>query len=305
MPFREAFDCLWCGRAHRTRSGEDLEGWAGLCPDCVGRAGDNGFLRFRVRAALQERSRGSATAAPEAEVSPGTVAPQEHDLDAEMKAYYAARAPEYDDAYVRPGGSAGGSAGGSVLDLWRERELDEITGWLDQVPLRGEIVELAAGTGWWSPLLVQKGDLSIYDINPEPLDIARQRLVAHGLRAHIHVRDAWEQPDRQVDGVFCGFWLSHVPRQRLGDFLGLVAAWLRRDGLFAFLDERAGTPGVDPGADPETGTTQRRLKDGRGFRIPKVYYTPDELAASLSAAGFVQTDIRETARYFLMGTAVR
>jgi demethylmenaquinone methyltransferase/2-methoxy-6-polyprenyl-1,4-benzoquinol methylase len=285
MPFREAFDCLWCGRAHRTRSGEDLEGWAGLCPECVGRAGDNGFLRFRVRSALQERARAAA--------SP--------DLDAEMKAYYAARAPEYDEIY----GQRGAASGGSVLDLWREREIDEITGWLDQVPLSGEIVELAAGTGWWSPLLAQKGELSLYDINAEPLDIARGRLVAHGLRAHIHVRDAWQEPDRQVDGVFCGFWLSHVPRSRLSEFLGLVARWLRAGGRFAFLDERAGTAAPDPAADPETGITVRRLGDDKEFRIPKVYYAPAELETALREAGFDRSEVRETERYFLMGTALR
>jgi demethylmenaquinone methyltransferase/2-methoxy-6-polyprenyl-1,4-benzoquinol methylase len=285
MPFREAFDCLWCGRAHRTRSGEDLEGWAGLCPECVGRAGDNGFLRFRVRSALQERARAAA--------SP--------DLDAEMKAYYAARAPEYDEIY----GQRGAASGGSVLDLWREREIDEITGWLDQVPLSGEIVELAAGTGWWSPLLAQKGELSLYDINAEPLDIARGRLVAHGLRAHIHVRDAWQEPDRQVDGVFCGFWLSHVPRSRLSEFLGLVARWLRAGGRFAFLDERAGTAAPDPAADPETGITVRRLGDDKEFRIPKVYYAPGELESALREAGFDRSEVRETERYFLMGTALR
>lgn len=307
MPFREAFECLWCGRAHRTRSDQDLEGWAGLCPDCVGRAGDNGFLRFRVRTALEERSRASGAAA----VGPGSVGDQASgsivppsvpgDVDSEMKAYYAARTPEYDDAY-RPQGEA---SGGSVLDLWRQRELDEITGWLDHVALRGEIVELAAGTGWWSPLLAQKGELTIYDINAEPLDIARQRLVAHGLRAHIHVRDAWQEPDRQVDGVFCGFWLSHVPRRRLADFLALVARWLRKDGLFAFLDERAGTVSRDPEADPQTGMTVRRLSDGRTFRIPKVYYGPGEIKAALSEAGFDRIEVRETSRYFLMGTAVR
>ncbi|MDQ3554186.1 MAG: class I SAM-dependent methyltransferase [Chloroflexota bacterium] len=285
MPFREAFDCLWCGRAHRTRSGEDLEGWAGLCPECVGRAGDNGFLRFRVRSALQERARSAA--------SP--------DLDAEMKAYYAGRAPEYDEIY----GQRGGVSGGSVLDLWRERELDEITGWLDRVPLSGEIVELAAGTGWWSPLLAQKGDLSLYDINAAPLDIARGRLVAHGLRAHIHVRDAWQEPDRQVDGVFCGFWLSHVPRARLSEFLGLVARWLRAGGMFAFLDERAGTADPDPAADPQTGITVRRLGDDREFRIPKVYYARGELESALAEAGFDRCEIRQTERYFLMGTATR
>ena len=45
MPFRSTFDCLWCGAAHACRGDDDLEGWALLCPSCVGRAGDNRFLR--------------------------------------------------------------------------------------------------------------------------------------------------------------------------------------------------------------------------------------------------------------------
>lgn len=300
MPFREAFDCLWCGRAHRTRSSDDLEGWSSLCSECVGRAGDNGFLRMRLRSALQERSRAINATGGALDASASEPA-DDAAMDEAMKAYYAARAPEYDDAY-RP---QGGASGGSVLGLWREQEIDQITNWLDQVPFRGEIVELAAGTGWWSPLLAQKGELSIYDINAEPLDIARGRLVAHGLRAHIHVRDAWQEPDRQVDGVFCGFWLSHVSRHRLGDFLALVARWLRPGGLFAFLDERAGSADIDPGADLASGMTVRRLGDGREFRIPKVYYSPDELRDALAGAGFPGSDVRQTARYFQMGTASR
>ena len=163
-----------------------------------------------------------------------------------------------------------------------------MTQWLDAQPLHGEIVELAAGTGWWSPLLAGKGELSIYDAVPEPLDLARHRLVAHGLRAHIHVRDAWEEPDRQVDAVFCGFWLSHVPRARLDDFLRLVARWLKPGGTFAFIDSRA---------DPESGAVDHPLAPMTSrcaawqtveFRIPKVFYSAAELEEALRRAGFVE-----------------
>ena len=143
-----------------------------------------------------------------------------------MRDYYAARAPEYDDWYLRRGRYSRGPA----RDLAWHAELDQATAWLDRVPFSGDIVELAAGTGWWSPLLAQKGELSMYDANPGPLEIARERLVAHHLRAHLHVRDAWAEPDREVDGVFCGFWLSHVPEARLADFLGLASRWLRPGG---------------------------------------------------------------------------
>ncbi len=56
MAFRPAFDCLWCGRHHDVRSRTDIEGFAQLCPDCMGRAGANPFLRSRVRAALADRA---------------------------------------------------------------------------------------------------------------------------------------------------------------------------------------------------------------------------------------------------------
>ncbi len=61
MPFRATFQCLWCGRPHQTRGPTDLEGWAQLCPDCLGRAGENAFLRFLLKRALAERAESGAS----------------------------------------------------------------------------------------------------------------------------------------------------------------------------------------------------------------------------------------------------
>ena len=242
MPFRATFDCLWCGSAHACRGPDDLEGWAQLCPDCVGKAGDNGFLRFRLHQALIERGAAAKGTAPVPVASAVTAGEGPHaresrplsaegrsitrrppgrpDPGADMLAYYQARAPEYDDWYLR----RGRYERGPIHDAAWNAELDLAGRWLDELPIAGEIVELAAGTGWWSPLLASKGELSMYDGAPAPLDRARERLVAHRLRAHLHVRDAWAEPDRAVDAVFTGFWLSHVPRARLDDFLGSSAA---------------------------------------------------------------------------------
>jgi demethylmenaquinone methyltransferase/2-methoxy-6-polyprenyl-1,4-benzoquinol methylase len=324
MPFRATFDCLWCGRGWTTRGGDDLEGWAALCPDCLGRAQDNDFLRYRLKAAIRDRSaaaKGAGSSAQEAPAGGGvvvtdaasagrdvrtahsTVPTVVAERDAEMKAYYAARAPEYDDWYLR----RGRYSRGPVRDLAWHGELDEVTRWLDGLPIAGEIVELAAGTGWWSPLLAQKGELSIYDAVPEPLDLARKRLVAHDLRAHIHVRDAWEEPDRQVDSLFCGFWLSHVPRDRLDAFLQLAGRWLKPGGIFAFVDSRpdpeSGAVDHDPVAADETSV--RRLADGREFRVPKVYYSGEELHDALIRAGFSTANLTQTGRFFLMGVSHR
>jgi SAM-dependent methyltransferase len=291
MPFRPAFDCLWCGTSWTTRGADDLEGWAQLCPDCVGKAGDNEFLRFRVRDALAERG-GGRTAVAER--------PATRDDAAALIAYYEARAPEYDDWYLR----RGRYAHGPIHDAVWNAELDAAGRWLDGLPIHGEIVELAAGTGWWSPLLASKGELSLYDGTAAPLERARERLVAHQLRAHLHVRDAWAEPDRAVDAVFTGFWLSHVPRPRLAVFLGIVRRWLKPGGTFAFIDSLA-----DPqssAADhptPADDTSLRRLADGREFTIVKVYYEPDELEAALADAGFDGPRVTTTGRFFLTGVA--
>jgi len=186
MPFRSTFDCLWCGTAHDCRGPDDLEGWAHLCPDCVGKAGENGFLRFRLHQALAERG-GATVNDPVAAAVTTATPPATVDQDAELLAYYEARAPEYDDWYLR----RGRYARGPVHDAAWNAELDVAGRWLDGLPISGEIVELAAGTGWWSPLLAEKGELSLYDGAQAPLDRARERLVAHRLRAHLHIRDAW------------------------------------------------------------------------------------------------------------------
>ena len=283
MTFHATFNCLWCGRAYKTRADSDLEGYALLCPDCVGRAGENEFLRYRLKEGLRLRA--------VAERSP----------EQELKTYYAARAGEYDDWFLRKGRYSRGV----IADAAWAADMDTATLWLDAQPLSGEIVELAAGTGWWSPLLAQKAStLWLYDINEEPLDYARKRLLAHGLAAHIHVRDAWAEPDRQVDGLFCGFWLSHVPRARLGEFLALCRRWLKPGGRMAFIDSRR-----DPESSaidhppPANDLSVRKLDDGREFTIVKVYWEPAELEAAFLAAGFGSAKVTTTSRFFLMGEA--
>jgi demethylmenaquinone methyltransferase/2-methoxy-6-polyprenyl-1,4-benzoquinol methylase len=235
-------------------------------------------------------------------VVPALPAPQQapSGADEELLAYYEARAPEYDDWYLR----RGRYARGPIHDAAWNAELDAAGRWLDGLPIRGEIVELAAGTGWWSPLLASKGEVSLYDGAAAPLDRARERLVAHGLRAHLHVRDAWAEPDRQVDAVFTGFWLSHVPRERLDSFVELVGRWLKPDGVFAFIDS---LPDEQSGAadhpSPADGRSLRRLNDGREFTIVKVFHTPAELERALGAAGFRDAAVTTTGRFFLTGSA--
>jgi ubiquinone/menaquinone biosynthesis C-methylase UbiE len=221
--------------------------------------------------------------------------------DSALRDYYAARAPEYDDWYLRLGRYSHGDA----ADAQWVDELELARAWLDGLSLNGDIVELAAGTGWWSPVLARKGELWMYDVAAEPLAFAAERLRRLGLTAHIELRDAWSQPDRQVDALFMGFWISHVERARLAQFLTICQHWLKPGGKLAFIDSR-----LDPQSSatdhprPVNDFSLRRLTDGREFVIPKVYWQPGDLEDALRAADFTEVSVQQTPRFFLLGSAV-
>ena len=157
----------------------------------------------------------------------------------------------------------------------------------------GEIVELAAGTGWWSPLLASKGELSLYDAAPAPLDRARERLVAHRLRAHLHVRDAWAEPDRPVDCRVHRFLAEPRParpaRRVPGDRPALAQA-----GRDVRVHRFAGRPAVERGRPSRRRPTTRSRPAPR--RRPRVHDRQGLLRAGRARGGADRGRLRGRAR---------
>jgi putative hydrolase of the HAD superfamily len=281
-------------------------------PDPVWMIGDSpqadiaGAARCGIRGVLVRRPAPGFAYAPDLsaaiEMIEQETEGQLDDVDSEMVRYYAARADEYDDWYLRRGRYSHG-----VLpdEAWMA-DLKAAATWLESRPFSGRIVELAAGTGWWSPSLARRGQLDLYDAAPEPLARARARLAEAGLVANIAVRDAWAEPERSVDGLFTGFWISHIDRAKLDDFFELVAGWLAPGGLFAFIDSRqdpeSGAPDHRP---PQDDVQVRNLGDGSRFRVRKVFYEPADLESALRRAGFTEIEVVTTNRFFVLGSARR
>ena len=77
-------------------------------------------------------------------------------------------------------------------------------------------------------------------------------------------------------------------------FWDLVRSAIRPGGRVLFVDSlRAETP-------PEDHTTVRRLNDGREFRIVKIFYEPEVLAAQLADMGW-RFSVRRTENHLLYG----
>jgi demethylmenaquinone methyltransferase/2-methoxy-6-polyprenyl-1,4-benzoquinol methylase len=205
------------------------------------------------------------------------------DLDgllAEQRRYYGARAPEYDDWWYRRGRYA--------LDEDAERawfaDVAEVEAELERFAPRGDVLELAAGTGTWTRLLVGWADrVTAVDASPEVLDLNRAKT---GGAAEYVVADlfGWEPP-RRFDACVFGFWLSHVPSSRAGEFWALVGRALKPDGRVFLVDNaRLGDTRHLVGSSGEV--IRRDLADGREFDIVKRYWSPTELEEEAAAFGW-------------------
>ncbi len=134
-------------------------------------------------------------------------------LVAEQVAYYRARAPDYDDAYL-----------GKAWD----RSIDEL-------PIAGDVLELACGSGHWTPMLAARArSVTAVDAAPEMLALARRRVrdpSVEFLQADLF---DWRAP-RRYDTVFFAFWLTHVPPARFAAFWSTVGAALAPGGQVCFV----------------------------------------------------------------------
>lgn len=220
-----------------------------------------------------------------------------------MRDYYRARAAEYDEWFYRQGRY--NRSPESNAQWFAEVAVAYAA--LDDLALRGDIVELAPGTGIWTERLLSGATtLTAIDAAPEMIALNQAKVGAGRVRYQLADLFTW-RPDREYDGLCCAFWLSHVPRALLDGFLGVIASALRPGGKLFFIDSRPEPVGTSadqmlPLAGSETMT--RRLNDGREFEIVKNFYEPAALAARFAAAGLL-IDVRETANFFIYGTGAK
>jgi demethylmenaquinone methyltransferase/2-methoxy-6-polyprenyl-1,4-benzoquinol methylase len=224
---------------------------------------------------------------------------------AEQAAYYRARAREYDEWWQRQGRY---DRGAKATARWRD-EVAQVSQALDDLHLAGDVLELACGTGWWTERLARgAATLTCVDASPEALAINRARLAGAGLALPRYVEAdlfAWA-PERAYDVVFFSFWLSHVPPERFDRFWGTVAEALKPGGRAVLIDSLPDETSTahDHRMPDEAGLQERRLNDGRTFRIVKLFREPGELASRLAGLGW-RAEVSRTPTYFVYGSATR
>lgn len=237
----------------------------------------------------------------------------------EQIAYYRARAPEYDQWSLRVGRF---DQGDNFAVRW-EREKRLLHDWLLEFDPRGDVLELAAGTGNVTAQLASIADrVTAVDASPEALAIAAEKIAGTSADVDLVVADlfAWE-PLRRYDAVVFGFWLSHVPLAHVRAFWDLVDRALADDGRVFLLDnavpleQAAAVGGREPRVDRQRvtptsttwidrGVSLRELNDGRRFHIVKRAWEPHALAAELANLGW-RAEVRLTGDFFIAATVTR
>jgi ubiquinone/menaquinone biosynthesis C-methylase UbiE len=184
-----------------------------------------------------------------------------------VRAYYEARAPEYDDWYEGTGGFAGRDR-----PAWREL-LGELAAALGAMP-PARTLDVACGTGYatrWLP-----GEITGLDQSQSMLAIAARRLPD----ARFVRGDAFELPfpDDSFDRVTAMSFYGHLEGEDRERFV----AEARRVASELVVVDAA----LQPGGSAEE-RQERVLNDGSRWTVYKRFFTPEELLAELGGGGRV------------------
>jgi SAM-dependent methyltransferase len=185
--------------------------------------------------------------------------------------YYRERALEYDRVYLKPE---------------RQDDLHRIREWLSTAFDGRRVIEIAAGTGYWTDVFADTA-LAIVatDFNKTTLEVAQGRRSWPGSVAFVEA-DAFELEGVTgiFDAAFAGFFWSHVPLALLDAFLRTLFQRIEQGARVVILDNRY-VRGSNHGVtrtDEEGNTYQMRsLDSGANYEVLKNFPTSEFLRTKL------------------------
>lgn len=212
---------------------------------------------------------------PASEATPPAADAVTPDIVARMQDYYAQRAAYYERVYHKPE---------------RQDDLRAMEAWIAEAFAGRRVLEIAAGTGWWTPHGARRAlDWLATDRNPETLAVARAKAMPGCVRFGaldaytLDGLDAMAGP-RPFDAAFAGCWWSHVPLDVLPGWLERLHARLPGGARVAFLDNSFVQTSSTPLSrrDARGNTYQlRTLDDGSVHEVLKNFPTREEAVAAL------------------------
>lgn len=192
-------------------------------------------------------------------------------METEMINYYAKRASEHDRIYDLPE---------------RQGDIRKLHEFCRSAFAGLDVLEVSCGPGYWTQSIVSSAkSVTASDINVEVLDVARSR-EWNGCPVEFLQADSYALPDfnRGFNAGFSGFWWSHIPKNRLREFLAGFHRHLASGALVIFMDNRYVEGSSTPihRADENGDSFQlRKLGDGSTYEVLKNFPSSEELKAAV------------------------
>jgi 2-polyprenyl-3-methyl-5-hydroxy-6-metoxy-1,4-benzoquinol methylase len=166
----------------------------------------------------------------------------------------------------------------------------------------GDVLEIACGTGLWTAALARwASTVRAIDAAPEMIAIAREGVDSPNVTFEVADVFAWTTAAR-FDVIFFSAWLSHVPTTRFEQFWRSLRRLLADRGRVLFIDEHVDEHGKEAYGTGSAEMVERRLRDGREFRIVKNFVDPEQLSARLGRLGW-RCRIDRNGRDWVIGEA--
>lgn len=194
-------------------------------------------------------------------------------VDAGLVDYYRRRAREYEAIYARPE---------------RQDDLATLRGLVGRSFAGLRVLEVACGTGYWTQLIAEAAKAVVAtDLADEPMRIARTKAFPRG-NVEFAAADAYALAGGlgRFDSAFAGFWWSHVPRERIAEFLASLHGRLQPGARIVLLDNNYVEGNSTPLAEVDAaGNTYqlRQLGDGSRIRVLKNFVTEEGLRTDLGS----------------------
>jgi len=182
-----------------------------------------------------------------------------------LRDYYARRATYYERVYHKPE---------------RQRDLRAMEAWLPGVFAGRQVLEVACGTGWWTPHGARDAASWLAtDLNPETLAVAQARPMPASVSfATVDAYSLAGLEGQHFDAAFAGCWWSHVPLSRLPGWLETLHQRLAPGARIVFLDNvYVQTSSTPIARRDEAGNTYqwRTLDDGSQHEVLKNFPSRD------------------------------
>ena len=127
--------------------------------------------------------------------------------------------------------------------------------------------------------------MTAIDAAPEVMEIARDRVRSANVSFEVADVFSWD-PGTRFDVIFFSAWLSHVPANRFEQFWQSLRGLLAEDGRVVFIDEHVDVRDKEAYVEGQEEIVERRLHDGRTFRVVKNFVDPERLEFRLRRLGW-------------------